>query len=65
MSPMYHRDITGSEMSLLAVHGCFSVDLREDVAAHHRLLVVRDSAVCVIRVQALHVKALKSPSAGM
>jgi hypothetical protein len=52
-------------MSLLAVHGCFSVDLREDVAAHHRLLVVRDSAVCVIRVQALHVKALKSPSAGM
>jgi hypothetical protein len=52
-------------MSLLAVHGCFSVDLREDAAAHRRLLVVRGSAVCVIRVQALRVKALKSPSAGM
>jgi hypothetical protein len=52
-------------MSVLAAHGCFSVDLREEVAVHHRLLVTRGSAACVIRVQALHVKALKSPSTGI
>lgn len=46
MFPMFHRNMTESELSLLAVHGCFSVDLRGEVAVHHRPLVVRSCAVC-------------------
>lgn len=43
---MFHRNMTESELSLLAVHGCFSVDLRGEVAVHYRPLVIRSCAVC-------------------
>lgn len=43
---MSHRNITESEVSLLAIHGCFPVDLRGEVAVHHGPLVVRSCAVC-------------------
>lgn len=46
MFPMFHRNMAESALSLLTVHGCFSVDLRGEVAVHHRPLVVRSCAVC-------------------